>query len=84
MKEVDIHGYKIKYDHDELGTAGEASVKHLMENIDKEEAHDLFNGARLDGDSNSRLDFYDRHHGVEREMRIHYNGDGTYRLRKAS
>lgn len=84
MKEVDIHGYKIKYDPDEVGSAGEAGVHHLLNKVDQEEAHDLFRGAKIDDDHRTRLDFYDHNAGVDRKLRISYNGDGTYRLRKAA
>jgi hypothetical protein len=83
MSTIDIHGKKVHIDDESR------SVKHAVDylnKLDKGEAHNFFHTA-----STERFSHFEtpRHTdtvkaGIEHDMTLEHNNDGTYTLRKKS
>ena len=70
MKEISIHGYKTKYEDDVY-----RGVKHLLQDLQYEEAKVFFEYAR----QHLSAQFEDDSEG---QYTLNYNRDGTYTLEK--
>lgn len=68
MKEISIHGYKIKYENSDYN-----GIRHLLHDLQYEEAKVFFEHARLHRSAQFEDDF-------EGQYMLNYNSDGTYTL----
>jgi len=82
MAEIDIHGFKVKYD-DSSHTLKNA-VRHLKEKIDKEEAKVFFDDAKRDTvNHTAHFEVRDHERNRDSDLTLVHEG-GSYRLRKRS
>jgi len=70
MKQISIHGYRTKYEDDAYN-----GVRHLLEDLQYEEAKVFFEQARQYRSAQFEDDF-------EGQYTLSYNRDGTYTLSK--
>lgn len=81
MAEVEIHGFKVKYD--EGSHTARNAVRHLTEKIDREEAKVFFDAARRDLiNHKSHFEVRDHERNIDTNLTLIHEGDGTYHLRK--
>lgn len=68
MKEIYIHGFKVKYEDNSKG-----GINYLLYDLDREESKVFFNNAR-------RSKFSEFEDDREGQYTLSYNNDGTYTL----
>lgn len=81
MAEIDIHGYKVKYDEDSHTLKN--AVHFLKDKLDKSEAEVFFDDARRDT-VNHKAHLEVRNHEKNRDdnLTLVHEDDGSYLLRK--